>query len=71
MQRAAATLRWDLAAGKVKISRKFAELRDGRRVAGPPKSAAAGDENRTRMTSLEDETLEALARSFPYVQRKV
>ncbi len=30
----------------------------------------AGDENRTRMTSLEDETHEALARRFPYIQRK-
>jgi hypothetical protein len=30
----------DLDAGKVNISRKFAELRYGRRVAGPPKSAA-------------------------------
>ena len=30
----------DLDAGTVRISRKFAELRDGRRVAGPPKSAA-------------------------------
>jgi integrase len=30
----------DLDAGTIRISRKFAELRDGRRVAGPPKSAA-------------------------------
>lgn len=30
----------DRDAGTVRISRKFAELRDGRRVAGPPKSAA-------------------------------
>jgi hypothetical protein len=30
----------------------------------------AGDENRTRMTSLEDESRQALARSFPYIQRK-
>ena len=30
-------------------------------------SLRAGDENRTRMTSLEDETKEALARRFPYV----
>jgi integrase len=30
----------DLDAATVRISRKFAELRDGRRVAGPPKSAA-------------------------------
>jgi integrase len=30
----------DLDAGTVRISRKFAELRDRRRVAGPPKSAA-------------------------------
>ena len=30
----------DLDAGTVRVSRKFAELRDGRRVAGPPKSAA-------------------------------
>jgi integrase len=30
----------DLDAGTVRISRKFAELRDGRRVAGRPKSAA-------------------------------
>jgi integrase len=30
----------DLDTGTVRISRKFAELRDGRRVAGPPKSAA-------------------------------
>jgi len=29
----------------------------------------AGDENR-RMTSLEYETLDALARPFPYMQRK-
>jgi integrase len=29
----------DLDAGTVRISRKFAELRDGRRVAGPPKAA--------------------------------
>ena len=30
----------DLDAGTVRISPRFAELRDGRRVAGPPKSAA-------------------------------
>jgi len=30
----------------------------------------ARDENRARMTSLEDETGEALARRFPYMQRK-
>jgi hypothetical protein len=30
----------------------------------------AGDENRTRMASLEDETREALARRFPFMQRK-
>ena len=30
----------------------------------------AGDENRTRMTSLEGETQEALARRFTYLQRK-
>ena len=30
----------NLDAGTVRISRKFAELQDGRRVAGPPKSAA-------------------------------
>jgi hypothetical protein len=30
----------------------------------------AGDENRTRMASLEDETLRAVARRFPYMQRK-
>jgi hypothetical protein len=30
----------NLDAGTFRISRKFAELRDGRRVAGPPKSAA-------------------------------
>jgi hypothetical protein len=31
----------------------------------------AGDENRTRMTSLEDESRQALARPFPYMQRKM
>ena len=30
----------------------------------------AGDENRTRMASLEGETEEALARRFAYLQRK-
>jgi hypothetical protein len=30
----------------------------------------AGDDNRTRMTSLEDESRVALARQFPYMQRK-
>jgi hypothetical protein len=30
----------------------------------------AGDENRTRMASLEDENRDALTRQFPYVQRK-
>jgi hypothetical protein len=34
------------------------------------RSGGAGDENRTRMTSLEDETLHAVARRFPYMQRK-
>jgi hypothetical protein len=33
-------------------------------------ATGAGDENRTRMTSLEDETGEALARWFPYMRRK-
>ena len=31
----------------------------------------AGDENRIRMTSLEDETEEALARRFTYLQRRM
>ena len=35
-----------------------------------PSACGAGDENRTRMASLEDENREALARQFPYVQRK-
>jgi hypothetical protein len=47
----------NLDAGTVRISRKFAELRDGRRVAGPPKSAAgvrrrsAGDARRRDETT--------------------
>jgi hypothetical protein len=34
------------------------------------KYSGAGDENRTRMASLQDETGEALARRFPCLQRK-
>ena len=50
----------------------FTGLRWGEIVATQrgTKGAAEDDENRTRMTSLEDETLDALARRFPYLQRK-
>ena len=43
-----------------------------RRETAPDKVYAngAGDENRTRMTSLEDENRHALARQFPYMRRK-
>jgi hypothetical protein len=40
------------------------------RGVGRPRTPAADDENRTRMTSLEGETPKAVARRFPYMQRK-
>jgi integrase len=55
----------DLDAGTVRISRKFAELRDGRRVAGPPKSAAG-----VRVVALPAMLVDALKRhlaEFPAV----
>jgi hypothetical protein len=49
----------------------FTGLRGGDLLAsGCENLEGRGDENRTRIASLEDETLEALARRFPYLQRK-
>lgn len=57
----------DLDAGTVRISRKFAELRDGRRVAGPPKSAAG-----VRVVALPAMLVDAVKRhlaEFPATMR--
>jgi integrase len=55
----------DLDAGTVRISRKFAELRDGRRVAGPPKSAAG-----VRVVALPAMLVDAMKRHLAEFRRR-
>ena len=47
---------FDLSSGTVRVWRKFAELQDGRRVAGPPKSTAG-----TRTVALPGVLAEVMA----------
>jgi hypothetical protein len=48
----------------------FEELGHSEGTPDQGKRCGAGDENRTRMTSLEGEIREAMTRPFPYMQRK-
>jgi hypothetical protein len=60
----------DLAARTIKVQRIIGQMTDGRLVIRGPPCCGAGDENRTRMTSLEDAPGASLTRLLSLAQGK-
>jgi hypothetical protein len=61
----------DLAARTIKVQRIIGQMTDGRLVIRGPSCCGAGDENRTRMTSLEDAPGASLTRLLSLGTREV